>query len=216
MVIHLLAGGPRSLVPELIDSEDITWVGVDRGVYELLNRNIRPSCAFGDFDSLSEAEKETLRSKTDIFTFPREKDKTDLELALDWALTQRPRSIRIFGATGGRLDHEWANIRLLGKRLDGGTEVTIIDRHNMIFVRRPGCYEISRDVRYPYISFLPFYESIIGLTLEGFKYPLFEVDVHPGSTLTVSNEIVADSGTYSFTAGIGLVVRSHDPSSVKE
>ena len=35
------------------------------------------------------------------------KDQTDLEIAINWALEQKPALIRIFGATGGRLDAVW-------------------------------------------------------------------------------------------------------------
>ncbi len=45
--------------------------------------------------------------------FKPEKDETDMELALNWAIDQKPEMIRIFGATGGRLDHMFANIQLL-------------------------------------------------------------------------------------------------------
>ena len=52
---------------------------------------------------------------SEITFFPSEKDETDLELAIDWAIDQKPRNIYIFGATGGRMDHFLANIQLLQK-----------------------------------------------------------------------------------------------------
>ena len=36
-----------------------------------------------------------------------------MEHALNWAIEQKPEMIRIFGATGGRLDHIFANMQLL-------------------------------------------------------------------------------------------------------
>ena len=53
----------------------------------------------------------------DLHIVPREKDQTDLEIAINWALEQKPALIRIFGATGGRLDHGLANIQMLLKRI---------------------------------------------------------------------------------------------------
>ncbi|HET7522118.1 MAG TPA: thiamine diphosphokinase [Bacillales bacterium] len=214
MKVHILAGGPNSLIPELKGNEEnVVWIGVDRGVYELIQRGLQPSYAFGDFDSLSEAERQVLRSNSNVYTFPQEKDKTDLELAVDWALDRQPQSITLFGATGGRLDHEWANIRLLEKGVERKTDMEIIDRQNTVTAHGPGRYVISENDRYPYVSFLPLNESISGLTLQGFKYPLLEKDVKSGMTLTVSNELIAETGTYSFTDGIVLVIRSHDSSS---
>ncbi|HEX7064953.1 MAG TPA: thiamine diphosphokinase [Bacillales bacterium] len=211
MEIRILAGGPVSLVPELRPNrKNVMWVGVDRGMYELIRRGIQPGYGFGDFDSLSEDELQKIQRESKLFTFPAEKDKTDLELAVDWAVRQRPKSISLFGVTGGRLDHEWVNIRLLKKSLEAGIEMAIIDRQNEIIARKPGCYRINRDSDYPYLSFLPFGESIKGLSLEGFKYSLSNADVDAASTLTVSNELIEKSGTYSFTDGIVLVIRSRD------
>lgn len=211
MKIHLLAGGPGFLIPELNkDKEDAVWVGVDRGVYELMRRGLRPDYAFGDFDSLPETEKQVLSTEANIFTFPQKKDKTDLELAVDWALEQHPETITVYGATGGRLDHEWANLRLLQKSFGTEIEMAIVDKQNRMFAREPGCYRIKRDLTFPYVSFLPLGESIKGLTLKGFKYPLQQVDVERDSTLTVSNELIEEKGTYSFTDGIVMVVRSRD------
>jgi thiamine pyrophosphokinase len=46
--------------------------------------------------------------------------------------------------------------------------------------------------------------------LEGFKYPLKNRHIFFGSTLCISNELIYDFGTYSFTNGILLVIRSCD------
>ena len=51
--------------------------------------------------------------------FKPEKNETDMELALNWAVEQKPDLIRIFGATGGRLDHLFANVQLLVQTFGG-------------------------------------------------------------------------------------------------
>ena len=43
----------------------IIWVGVDRGVYTLLEAGIKPSIAFGDFDSVSEEEFQIIEKEVD-------------------------------------------------------------------------------------------------------------------------------------------------------
>lgn len=213
MVIRILAGGPSFLVPESLPVEnDSIWVGVDRGISGLLHRNIEPEYLFGDFDSVSEEDKKDLERRSNVFSFPPEKAKTDLELAIDWAVEQHPEKVEIFGATGGRLDHEWANLQLLAKGLACGVETVMIDRQNWMRASAPGCYEIVKDEAFPYVSFLPLNQSIKGLTLKGFKYPLDDEYVQAGSTLTVSNELIEESGTYSFESGIVLVIRSRDHS----
>ena len=215
MKINLVAGGPLSLVPDfqLFDDSHVVWVGIDRGVFYLLNAGIKPAMAFGDFDSvtveeLAEIEKEV----SDLKKFKPEKDETDMELALNWAIEQQPESITIFGATGGRLDHLMANIQLLLKPLQQGINIPteIIDTNNILYVKNPGTYTANKLEDFKYISFLPATPSVSGMTLENFKYPLKDCHIPMGSTLCISNELIRGHGTFSFSEGILLVVRSKD------
>ncbi len=61
-----------------------------------------------------------------IDIWPAEKDQTDTDIALEWALEQQATKIRLFGATGGRLDHLFGNVQLLFKGKDG--QIELIDR----------------------------------------------------------------------------------------
>jgi thiamine pyrophosphokinase len=215
MIINIVAGGPEELLPDLngFNEVNVIWVGVDRGVYNLIKRNIKPVIAFGDFDSVTAEELIDIEIQVEeMKRFRPEKDETDMELALNWALDQKPEAIRIFGATGGRLDHLFANVQLMVKPLMGGTEVTIflIDRQNSVMAKGPGSYRIEKMINKKYISFVPVTLHIVDLTLEGFKYPLNNRHISIGSTLCISNELISDYGTFSFSEGILLVVRSDD------
>jgi thiamine pyrophosphokinase len=215
MIINILAGGPESLLPDLTTyiENDAIWVGVDRGVYHLLNRNINPMIAFGDFDSVSSAELMFIEDRvTDLKKYKPEKDETDMELALNWALDQNPSIIRLFGATGGRLDHLFANVHLLLKqfKVKKSVNISLIDKHNIIFIKEPGCYSIEKINKKKYISFVPLTLNVSNLTLEGFKFPLENRHISIGSTLCISNELISDYGTFSFSEGILIVIRSHD------
>jgi thiamine pyrophosphokinase len=215
MVINILAGGPLNYLPDLnmYDSSNSIWVGVDRGVYTLLSMGINPSYAFGDFDSVSQEELEMVESEIEQFhKYAPEKDETDLELALNWALEQYPKEIRIFGATGGRLDHFFANVQLLYKAVSRveNCNISIIDHKNNIFLKEPGTYSLTLTENRKYVSFLPFTPLIEGLTLVGFKYTIKNCNISFGTTLCISNELISNFGTYSFSSGILIVVRSQD------
>jgi thiamine pyrophosphokinase len=215
MIIHILAGGPKDLLPDLTEYTDqnVVWVGVDRGVFNLLQNSIKPVIAFGDFDSISKEEMAFIESiGTEIKRFKPEKDETDMELALNWALAQNPKMIRIFGATGGRLDHLLANIQLLVPPLKENKEIEInlIDRHNIVFLKGPGKYKINKLKEKKYVSFVPLTLTVSNLTLKGFKYPLENRHISLGSTLCISNELISDNGTFSFSDGILIVIRSDD------
>jgi thiamine pyrophosphokinase len=215
MIINILAGGPEELLPDFsgYQGDDTIWVGVDRGVFHLINRNIIPVKAFGDFDSVSEEELSIIEHQVSgIKKYKPEKDETDMELALNWALDQKPEAIHLFGATGGRLDHLLANVQLLLNPLKANNPVNvyIIDEKNYVFLKEAGHYSLEKMPSKKYISFVPLTLEVTDLTLEGFKYPLKNRHIYLGSTLSISNELISDYGTFSFSKGILIVIRSND------
>jgi thiamine pyrophosphokinase len=215
MIINIVGGGPEDLLPNLnkFNEENVLWVGVDRGVFNLLKREMKPTIAFGDFDSVSPEELKYIKSQVEeLKRYQPEKNETDMELALNWAMKQNPEAIRMFGATGGRLDHLLANVQLLIEPLLKGNQIKIylIDRYNVMDVKGPGSYTISKKEVEKYISFVPVTLNVRDLTLEGFKYPLKNRHISIGSTLCISNELISDYGTFSFSEGILIVVRSED------
>ncbi|MBO9130203.1 thiamine diphosphokinase [Bacillus sp. 165] len=213
VIIHILAGGPAEAIPDLqaYKQRDVIWAAADRGVFRLLKQGIVPEAAFGDYDSVTEEELNWMKEQTsELHIVPKEKDQTDLELALNWAIKERPKLIRIFGATGGRLDHALANIQMLIKGLNSNIDIHLIDYKNKISLKNPGIYEVQQEQDFPYLSFLPVTDIVTGINLNGFKYPLINKTLHWGSTLCVSNELNEEKGTFSFETGILMVVRSTD------
>jgi thiamine pyrophosphokinase len=210
--IALVAGGPKECVPALTNyhDKDVTWVGIDKGVIYIQESGLPLSHAFGDFDSISIEEKKALSNTlASLSLYSSEKDKTDTELALEWAVMQKPEIIYLFGATGGRIDHLLANIQLLVKQMSF-RNIELIDKQNHITLFTPGTYTIKKHKELKYISFIPISHEVKGITLQGFKYPLQNRDISIGSTLCVSNELVIERGTFSFHDGILIMIRSRD------
>lgn len=217
MKIGIMAGGPSEWLPSLEDYQDKIdfWIGVDRGVIVLLKRGIVPQLSIGDFDSVTAEELAMIQKQVpELSLFPAEKDETDLEIAIDWAIRQRPSDIYIFGATGGRMDHFLANVQLLQtKRVlqqAGVINIYLIDEKNSLTVKTPGTYPLKADRAKKYISLLAVTKEVGGITLSGFKYPLHQATLIRGSTLCISNELICESGNVSFEKGIIMMVRSND------
>jgi thiamine pyrophosphokinase len=205
-----IVGGSGNL-PDLNPAAHTIWIGADAGALALASAGIRMKFAVGDFDSVSEEELETIKQYADEVTvFPPEKDETDFELAIRQAKEIKADEIAVYGVTGGRLDHELINIQMLYRLLDSFSRSIIIDRQNSVQMHRPGTYHIEQDQNYRYISFLSFSEQVTGLTLTGFKYPLTDAGIQWGGTLSISNELVAQTGTYSFVTGIVIMIKSKD------
>ncbi len=67
-----------------------------------------------------------------LHIYQAEKDQTDLDLALSWAVGQRPSCIRMFGISGGRADHFLGNLHLLYTAMKQNVKTVMIDRQNTI------------------------------------------------------------------------------------
>lgn len=211
--LAIVAGGPESLIPDLLQPayQDVQWIGADRGTYVLLRRGIQPIKAFGDFDSLSPGERHTVQgSGTSAVVYPPEKDKTDLELALDWACAQKPDVLFLFGVTGGRQDHALAAVHLLHALTKRRILAEIIDQSNCIQLLTPGIYQLERKPEYHYLSFLALSDEVTDLTLRGVKYPLNKAAIIRESSLCISNEVTEETFTVCFTSGLLLMMRCSD------
>lgn len=213
MRIAIVAGGPENLLPNLRDPlyQDCLWASADRGTFVLLKRGIKPTIAFGDFDSVSAAEYAAIQKQSiNCVTYSREKDKTDLELAVDWALEKSPEELLIFGATGGRVDHGLASVYLLLKASGTKTKMRLLDRKNSIRLLNPGIYQLERNPVYRYLSFLALSEKVTGITLQGVKYPLTNAELVIGSSLCISNEAERDKMIVSIKTGLLLMMHCSD------
>src|SRR5438552_1988013 len=98
----------------LAQAGDALIVAADGGVRVAEHYNLRVNTVIGDMDSLTDEQHQRLtEQQATILKHPAEKDETDLELALIWAVKQGANWLRLVGATGGRLDQILSNIYLL-------------------------------------------------------------------------------------------------------
>ena len=81
------------------------------GGYKLARQcGVKPDLVVGDLDSLGNDE---IEKGVEIRAYPRKKDYSDFELAMQSAEEMAPEWIYVYGALGGRKDHELTNILLL-------------------------------------------------------------------------------------------------------
>lgn len=181
----------------LIDNQNFI-IACDGGYNNCKKLNIKPDLILGDFDSLQKFEFDN------ILKFPKEKDKSDFELAIDYGFEKGFKDFETWGAIGKRLDHTLFNISLLLRiKKEGGNAniyhppyiVFIIDKEYNFGVRNSG-----------FVSFYPLTSEIKGLTIKGMKYELNEKDIYLGSTETLSNEFIGKESFVNFKEGIILVI----------
>lgn len=71
-------------------------------------------------------------TKVPIREFNPVKDASDTEIAIRLAMTLGASEIYILGATGGRIDHLWANVQTLTIPFKAGVDTVILDSQNKI------------------------------------------------------------------------------------
>lgn len=183
----ILLGG--DLLPTLALARQVAGtrvIAADAGMRHAVALGIVPELWVGDFDS----EPDNLPARLTAVTrqgFPREKDKTDGELAIDIALAQGASSLLLVGAFGGtRSDHEFLHLSLALRLAEAGTTVTLTSGAQEGFPLLPGKagFDYPDGTLFSIIAF----SDLAGLSVEGAKWPLDRVEVAFGSSLTISNE----------------------------
>lgn len=212
----VVAGGPKEEIvfsDFLFAHDEIIYIGADHGAISLLEANIIPHAAVGDFDSVTKAEWQLIQQKVkDVEGFQAEKNETDTELAILKAIDTQPNRIIITGVTGGRLDHYESNLHTV-YRLQAqypSIPMYIVNPTNSLQFLQAGEHRIENEPFYKYLSFYPFGGVVKNMTLRGVKYETTDLDIPIGSGRFTSNEIVSETATVAFTEGICLMIRSKD------
>lgn len=188
-------------------------IGVDKGMEFLYQHQIKPSYIVGDFDSVDEKIRDYYRDETDvpIREFNPVKDASDTEIAIRLAMTLGAGEILILGATGGRIDHLWANVQSLAIPFKAGINAVIMDRQNKIRLIGGGETHLKKGETYgPYFSVFPLGEEVFGFSIKGAKYPLTNHTLIPYDSLCVSNQFQEDEVTISFLNGIVILMETKD------
>ena len=188
-------------------------IAADKGLEFFMETGLAPDVIVGDFDSLSEKGKiylDTLQN-VEILRLKPEKDDSDTQSATNLAIQKGSANILLLGSTGSRLDHNIANLELLSMGENKGVSVTMADSNNYVTLIKSGTV-LERENQFgQFVSFFPVGGEVEGLTLEGFKYPLYDHHLTVAdSGLTVSNEIISPMARVTFTKGSLLMIMSRD------
>lgn len=175
-------------------------IAADGGYRTLLNRGVAMDLVVGDFDSMG------LRpDHPNVVALPAEKDDTDMMAALRLGLDRGYRSFRLYGGTGGRVDHTLANLQSLvwlsrrgsrGYLVGGGwTAAAITDGALTFAAGHQG-----------FVSVFCQGDRAEGVCLRGLKYPLTDATLTCDFPLGVSNEFTGEESSIAVGKGSLLVV----------
>ena len=176
----------------------------DGGTRHALALGLTPNVVIGDLDSVTEEERRKMKEmRVEIVEFSRDKNETDLELAINHALTLNPESIFILAALGGRMDQTLANIALLSNSSLVTRNLKITDGVEEIFFCRDQAKVEGRsgDI----VSLIPWQGEVTGVFTENLRWHLHYETLFPDKTRGISNEMTADVATVSIKSGLLLI-----------
>lgn len=222
---------------EKSEKEKICLIAADRGLEFFLDSHIMPDVVIGDFDSLSEDGKHFLEiddrigldseipyggmtnwkvrkegeKEIEVVRLRPEKDDSDTQSAMNYAIQNGAKEIAILGVTGNRVDHLIANFGLLVLSQMKGAETVLVDKYNYMKLVQSGTVLKKSEQFGKYVSFFQIGGDVTGLTLKGFKYPLDRYHLTAAdSGLTVSNEIRSETAEVTYESGMLLMIMSRD------
>lgn len=200
-----LHDGPA--VDALVRSRWDMVVCVDGGTSHAARLGIRPDVVIGDLDSAHGGAFERFQSAgVKVLAYPSEKDKTDLDLAVEYVVAEGISSIVALAAVGDRIDHVLANILLTVKAASLGASLVLTDGRSEVKLVM-GEAEVM-GAPGDWVSLVAIGGDARGIYTDGLKYPLRDADLRIGETLGVSNELLHGRGRVRVRSGRVVMIHT--------
>lgn len=205
-VVVVLAGGdppPAWVAGELPENPYV--IAADSGLSHARQLALSVHLLVGDLDSVTEADRR-LHPEAQVVAYSPDKDKTDLELALEAAVALDPARVIVVGGSGGRLDHLLGNAALLAADKFADTDITWLGAGSTTHVVRAAAqiHGSAGDL----VSLLPYGGPAIGVRTRGLRWALDEATLTPGTTWGISNRMTGPVAQVRVREGILLVVHT--------
>ena len=159
-------------------------IAADGGYRYCLAEKLKIDLLLGDFDSLSQ-----IPQVENVERFPVEKDDTDTMLALKKGLSLGYRSFRIFGGTGGRLDHTLANLQSLLYLAERDAVGWLYDK-NFVYSAIKNETVTLKGKKDAVFSVFAMNGPARGVSIRGAKYCVENAELRPDFPLGVSNHFL--------------------------
>lgn len=200
--------GAGDLYVDKVDIPDgAVVIAADGGLHHTEHLGIKPDFIMGDFDSYN---INSINAK--CIVYPKEKDYTDMFIAVQHGFDMGIRKFIIYGGLGGRrIEHTIANLQLLeyftklgcGIILQGDCEkITAIHNNNS----KDGVSMNFTSNESGYISLFAAGGDVLGLCIKGLKYELENEVLKTDFPLGVSNEFCGEDAEISLTSGTLVIV----------
>lgn len=180
-----------------IDEEVV--IAADKGYEFALKQGIIPEIVIGDFDS------STMPTNLNVLKLNVEKNETDGQEALAYAIKKGYDEIAIYGISGGRLDHEMGNLSLLKSGEEQGVSMVGKEDDVDIYFKSKGKYAFKTQKGKEF-SIITFMEDSIISNGKGVKYPIDNLHLSSNSLgRAISNVAIEDEISFEVLEGGVLI-----------
>ncbi len=181
-LIFLNGDPPAADVLEKIDFANNIVVCAD-GAYNYLKfYDSVPDILLGDFDSIT-----AVPSSVEVKRFPVDKDYTDGHLAVLEMYDRGVTEVEIYGAYGGRPDHEFANYALLALASSLNIKAVIKGDYDIHYVTDYIKLKVDKNVT---VSLVPYSDTAHILSTEGLKFDASTMTLNKFHLIGMSNTSV--------------------------
>jgi len=196
--------GGVELLRRLAPSFDIV-IGVDAGAAVCLEAGITPAALVGDFDSIDTAVlDESVRLGVPVRSYPPDKDRTDIDLAIFEARSLGATQLTVTAATTERLDHTLGVIGVLAGNADMMPEL-VEPSLNAWLLSEEGRRDVSLCGVGATVSIVAL-TPVARVSAVGVRWPLVSADISYTTTLGISNVVVHDGARIEIEAGRAFVL----------
>lgn len=201
--------------------EDTSYIKIDKddyiicsdGGYDNLKKlnhiyKREPDIIIGDFDSINNIN---FSKDIKLLKFPKDKDDTDLMLAVKKGIELGFNKFTIYGALGQRFDHQYANIQLLYYTLNKNIYSELIDENTIIFMLSANSFNnkilLKEEYKNYYISIFSYSDNCI-VTSTGLFFELNDTEIKNNFPIGISNRFKNSDSLPSIWIkyGVALIV----------
>ena len=186
-------------------------IAADSGLDHAERLGLSVDVVIGDFDSVSPNALERAQAGGALLeAHPVDKDATDLELALERALSDACTRAVLFGGLGGRLSHLLGNALVLTASKFASMNIEWHVKDATVFVVRPSSPATLEGRLGDLTSLLAAGGDVHGIATTGLRWTLEDATLSPGSTHGISNEMTDEVAHIAITDGVLLVVHERN------
>lgn len=177
----VIFGAGEAFSPRKHFGKDDLIIAADGGYAAATAAGLDPNVVIGDFDSGCVPE-----TAAHVIKLNRDKDDTDMLAAVKLGLRRGYKTFVLYGGTGGRPDHTFANIATLAYLNAYDARGFLVDKSAVATVIADGDITLPKTA-HGTVSVFAYGGAASGVTYKNLSYILNDVELTPDFPLGVSN-----------------------------